>query len=85
MRPIRIMVVDDSVVVRRIVTEVLTADPQIDLAGVAANGRIALAKIPQINPDIVTLDVEMPEMNGLETLVELRKLCLLYTSDAAAE
>ncbi|MBK7972633.1 MAG: chemotaxis-specific protein-glutamate methyltransferase CheB [Deltaproteobacteria bacterium] len=68
------MVVDDSVVVRRIVTEVLTADPQIDLAGVAANGRIALAKIPQINPDIVTLDVEMPEMNGLETLVELRKL-----------
>lgn len=68
------MVVDDSVVVRRIVTEVLTADPQIDLAGVAANGRIALAKIPQVNPDIVTLDVEMPEMNGLETLVELRKL-----------
>jgi two-component system, chemotaxis family, protein-glutamate methylesterase/glutaminase len=68
------MVVDDAVVVRKIVTDSLSSDPEIDVVGVAANGRIALAKIPQINPDILTLDIEMPEMDGLQTLVEVRKL-----------
>jgi len=70
---IRVLVVDDAVVVRRLVTDVIAADPALEVAGTAANGRIALAKIPQINPDIVTLDVEMPEMNGLETLAAIRK------------
>src|SRR5208282_4142902 len=74
MPKIRILVVDDSVVVRRMVSDVLASDPQLEIAGTAANGRIALAKIPQVNPDIVTLDVEMPEMNGLETLAAIRKL-----------
>ncbi|MFQ5443850.1 MAG: response regulator, partial [Nitrospinales bacterium] len=69
----RILVVDDAVVVRRIVTDVLSEDHNLEVVGVAANGRIALAKIPQVNPDLVTLDIEMPEMNGLETLKELRK------------
>ncbi|MCC5949529.1 MAG: chemotaxis response regulator protein-glutamate methylesterase [Nitriliruptoraceae bacterium] len=69
----RVLVVDDAVVVRRIVTDVLKEDPNLEVVGTASNGRIALQKIPQLNPDIVTLDVEMPEMNGLETLVELRK------------
>jgi len=73
MPKIRIMVVDDSVVVRRMVSDVLAADPQLEIAGTAANGKIALAKIPQINPDIVILDVEMPELNGISTLVEIRK------------
>ena len=73
MRKIRVLVVDDSVVVRRLVSEVLTSDPAIELAGIAANGRIALAKLPQVNPDLVTLDVEMPELDGLQTLAELRK------------
>ena len=68
------MVVDDAVVVRKIVTDCLQGDPEIEVAGVAANGRIALAKIPQINPDIITLDIEMPEMDGLETLAEIRKI-----------
>ena len=66
--------VDDAVVVRKIVTDSLATDPQIEVVGVAANGRIALAKIPQINPDIITLDIEMPELDGLQTLVEIRKL-----------
>jgi two-component system, chemotaxis family, protein-glutamate methylesterase/glutaminase len=70
----RVLVVDDAVVVRRIVTDALGADTSLEVVGTAPNGRIALAKIPQLNPDIVTLDVEMPEMDGLETLVELRKL-----------
>jgi two-component system chemotaxis response regulator CheB len=74
MRNIRVMVVDDSVVVRKIVTDSISADPEIDVVGIAANGKIALAKIPQLKPDILTLDIEMPEMDGLETLVELRKL-----------
>ena len=72
MSSISVLVVDDSVVVRRLVSDVLNAEPGIEVVGTAANGRIALAKIPQLNPDLVTLDVEMPEMNGLETLRRLR-------------
>ena len=68
----RVLVVDDSVVVRRLVADVLAEDPRIEVVGTAANGRIALAKIEQLQPDLVTLDVEMPVMNGLETLDELR-------------
>lgn len=74
MPSIRVLVVDDSVVVRRVVCEALTADPSIEVAGTAASGNIALAKIPQLAPDIVTLDVEMPGLNGLETLVEIHRL-----------
>jgi two-component system chemotaxis response regulator CheB len=73
MRRIRILVVDDAVVVRRLVTDALASDPMLEVVGAAANGRIALAKIPQVNPDLVTLDVEMPVMDGLETLREIRK------------
>lgn len=73
MSKIRVLVVDDSVVIRRLLSDVLTQDPDIELAGIAANGRIALAKLPQVNPDIVTLDIEMPELDGLGTLPELRK------------
>lgn len=74
MSRIRVLVVDDSVVVRRLVTDVLASDPRIEVVGTAANGKVALAKIPQLNPDLVTLDVEMPVMDGLQTLRELRAL-----------
>jgi two-component system chemotaxis response regulator CheB len=73
MPKIRILVVDDSVVVRRMVSDTLALDPELEVAGTAANGKIALAKIPQVNPDIVILDVEMPELDGIGTLVEIRK------------
>src|SRR5215218_8371806 len=67
------MVVDDAVVFRRAVADELAADPAIEVVGTAVNGRIALAKLPQLNPDLVILDVEMPEMDGLATLREIRR------------
>jgi len=74
MPKLRVLIVDDSVVIRRLVSDIISADSDLEVAGVAANGRIALDRIPQVNPDIITLDVEMPEMDGLETLKELRKI-----------
>jgi two-component system chemotaxis response regulator CheB len=72
-RALRVLVVDDSVVVRRLVADALASDPGIEVIGTAANGRIALSKLTQLQPDAVTLDIEMPELDGLGTLRELRK------------
>ena len=74
MAGIGILVVDDSVVIRRMVATVLGDDPEIDVVGTASNGRIALEKIEQLHPDIIILDVEMPVMDGLATLRALRPL-----------
>jgi two-component system chemotaxis response regulator CheB len=73
MAKIRVLVVDDAVVFRRAVANELATDPALEVAGTAANGHIALARMAQVNPDVVILDVEMPEMDGLATLAELRK------------
>jgi two-component system, chemotaxis family, protein-glutamate methylesterase/glutaminase len=74
MPPIRVLVVDDSSVIRKVLGEALASDPTVEVAGIAADGRIALAKLAQLHPDLVTLDVEMPNMGGLETIREIRKL-----------
>jgi two-component system chemotaxis response regulator CheB len=70
---IRVLVVDDSVVIRRLVAHALEQDQSLEVVGSAPNGAIGLARIPQINPDVVTLDIEMPEMDGLEMLRQIRK------------
>ena len=75
---IRAMVCDDSVVIRRLVADVLAADPEIEVVGTAVNGKNALDKILLLKPDILTLDVEMPNMDGLQTLIEVRKLSLIH-------
>jgi two-component system chemotaxis response regulator CheB len=72
MARIRVLIVDDSVVVRKVLTDALSNDPAVEVIGSAANGVIALKKIPQLNPDLVVLDVEMPEMDGLETVKHIR-------------
>ncbi|WP_331272283.1 protein-glutamate methylesterase/protein-glutamine glutaminase [Motilibacter aurantiacus] len=73
MGDIRVLVVDDSAVVRRIVAQVLDAEPGISVVGTAQNGRIALDKLVELSPDAVTLDIEMPELDGLGTLKRLRQ------------
>jgi two-component system chemotaxis response regulator CheB len=70
----RILIVDDAVVVRRMLSDALAEDFSLEVAGTASNGRIALAKFAALKPDLILLDIEMPEMDGLETVRELRKL-----------
>ena len=64
---------DDSVVVRRLLVRTLSTDPALEVVATAPNGRIGLTKIAQCAPDVITLDVEMPEMDGIEMLAALRK------------
>ncbi|EKD34238.1 MAG: hypothetical protein ACD_75C02423G0014 [uncultured bacterium] len=72
-KTLRVLVVDDTIVYRKAVSDIIAEIPGVELAGVAHNGKIALAKIQSLKPDILTLDIEMPEMNGIEVLAELQK------------
>jgi two-component system chemotaxis response regulator CheB len=68
----RVLIVDDAVVVRKTLSDAIGSDSALEVAGTASNGRLALAKFPTLKPDIVLLDIEMPEMDGLETVRQLR-------------
>lgn len=70
----RVLLVDDAVVVRTLLSDAIARDPALEVAGTAVNGKVALAKFPALKPDIVLLDIEMPEMDGLATVRELRKI-----------
>ncbi len=69
---LRVLVVDDSILFRKTITDAISGIPQVEIVGTAANGRIALSRIKSLKPDMVTLDLEMPEMNGLELLEAIR-------------
>ncbi len=69
---VRVLVVDDSVVVRRVVARALASELSMELVGVAPNGRVALERLQQLRPDVVILDLEMPEMDGYATLAAIR-------------
>lgn len=70
---LRVLVVDDTVVYRKIVSDVLAELPNVEVVGTAHNGKAALLKVKTLKPDLLTLDIEMPEVNGLEVLAQLQK------------
>lgn len=72
MNKIRVLIVDDSVVIRRLVSGVLADDPSIEVVGTAVNGRAGLQKVEALRPDIVTMDVEMPEVDGIQAVRSIR-------------
>ncbi|MBT0771383.1 chemotaxis response regulator protein-glutamate methylesterase [Kineosporia sp. J2-2] len=70
---IRVLIVDDSVVIRRLIKEILDSDSRIEVVGVAQNGQVALGKVEELKPDAITMDIEMPVMNGVDCVKALRK------------
>ena len=70
-KKIRVMVVDDSVLARTIITQGLGKSPRIEIVGTGFNAQDAMAKIPQLRPDVITSDVEMPGMSGIDFLKQL--------------
>ena len=70
---ISVLVVDDSVVVRRLIVDALGGAEGIEVVGTASNGLLAQAKIDQLKPDVITMDIEMPQMDGIAAVKELRK------------
>jgi two-component system chemotaxis response regulator CheB len=74
-KPIRVLVVDDSAFVRMAVARMLRSEPDIEVAGTAVDGRDAVEKVLELRPDVVTLDVQMPTLGGLEALAQIMERC----------
>ncbi|NGQ94027.1 chemotaxis response regulator protein-glutamate methylesterase [Brevibacillus sp. SYP-B805] len=73
MRKIRVLVVDDSAFMRKVISDILNGDPAIEVIDRAKNGLECIEKAKELNPDVITLDIEMPFMNGLEALEQLMR------------
>ena len=73
MKKVRVLVVDDSAVMRKLIPDMLEADPSIEVVGTAMDGTFCLKKIEELKPNVVTLDLQMPGMNGIETLKEIMR------------
>jgi two-component system chemotaxis response regulator CheB len=71
--PIRVLVVDDSALMRKLIPQILEREPTIKVVGTAMDGAFALKKIEELRPDVVTLDLEMPRMDGMETLRQIMR------------
>jgi two-component system chemotaxis response regulator CheB len=71
---IRVLIVDDSALTRKILCEILSSDAEIEVVGTAMDPYVARTKIKQLNPDVLTLDIEMPKMNGINFLKNLMRL-----------
>ena len=74
MNNLKVLIVDDTIVYRKIVGDILKEISGVEIIGVANNGKIALSKIKTLEPDLITLDIEMPEVNGIEVLEELTQM-----------
>ena len=75
-KPLRVLVVDDTVLYRKIVSDVLAAIPDVEVVGSAHNGKAAISKLQSLKPDLLTLDIEMPEMSGIQVLEHIQKKAL---------
>jgi len=71
---VKVLIVDDSVFMRTVIRDIVSKDPSLEIVGTASNGLEALEKIGSLEPDIITLDIEMPKMNGIQVLEELKKV-----------
>lgn len=71
-KPLRVLVVDDTVIFRKTVSDILATLPDVKVVGTANNGKIAISRIASLKPDLLILDIEMPEMNGLEVLTHIQ-------------
>jgi two-component system chemotaxis response regulator CheB len=74
MKRVRVLVVDDSATIRRLLTSALSRDPEIEVVGTAPEPSVARQMIKTLDPDVITLDVEMPNMNGLDFLERIMRL-----------
>jgi len=73
MKKIKVLIIDDSALVRQLLTEILSHDPELEVVGAAMNPLIAREKVLRLEPDVITLDVEMPQMDGLTFLEKLMR------------
>src|SRR4051812_28461740 len=71
---VRVLIVDDSAVMRNLLSSLLSADPEIEVVGTAPDPHVARERIKALNPDVVTLDIEMPHMDGLTFLRKIMTL-----------
>ena len=74
-KKIKVLIVDDSAFMRTALERMIKSDPTIEIIGSAANGKEAISKVARLRPDVVTMDVEMPIMDGLQSLKEIMRLC----------
>ena len=74
MKKTKVLVIDDSAVIRKLLSEILSTDSEIEVVGTAMDPYIAREKIKKLQPDVITLDIEMPKMNGISFLKNIMRL-----------